>query len=143
MSHSRTFLSRSALTAGIVVALFLLGCEESHLVWREQRLPSGKQVKVTSLHLAWGAEHDQRFPDQDCFALQFVTTQPDAAAKDREREAWEVFELIRPASEQWGFKSATLSAFQTPRRERQYDLFIFKRGEDGKWSCTPSDLGRR
>jgi hypothetical protein len=124
-----------------LVATLLAGCGESRPVWRDQKLPSGRQIKVLFMTLAWGVEHDERFPDQDAFSLWYVTTLPDGEPRERELEAREVFELIRPISEQWGFKSATLSAYRTPQRERTYDLFIFNRGDDGKWLCTPSDIG--
>jgi hypothetical protein len=50
------------------------------------------------------------------------------------REAKEVFELIRPVSEQWGFTSAELMAYATIELDRHYDLFLFERASDGKWS---------
>jgi hypothetical protein len=113
----RTLPSITALVVSIFTAMLLLGCGEAPPLWREQKLPSGKQVKVTSMLLARGAEHDERFLDKDCFTLAFVTTQAEADSQTREREAREVFELIRPISEQWGFKSATLTAFRTPKPE--------------------------
>jgi hypothetical protein len=73
--------------------------------------------------------------------LWYVTTVPQGEPEQREREAREVFELIRPIAEQWGLKSASVSAYRTTQRERYYDLFLFARGEDGKWHCTPSDIG--
>src|SRR3954469_21815063 len=142
MRDQRTSLSKSSVALCTLTAMLLLGCGESPPLWRSQTLPSGKQIQVTSTLLAWGAEHDERFPDQDCFTLNFVTTQPEANAQAREQEAREVFELIRPISEQWGFKSATVAALRTPKPERQDELFVFQRGEDGKWSCTASKIGR-
>ena len=141
MSRSSLFMSKKLLVMMSLFATFLLGCSESRPVWREQKLPSGRQVKVSFMTLAWGVEHDERFPDQDAFTLWYVTSLPESGPQERESEAREVFELIRPISEQWGFKSASLSAYRTPQRERTYDLFIFKRGDDGKWLCTPSDIG--
>ena len=134
-------MSRNLLVLVSLLATLLVGCSESRHVWREQKLPSGRQVKVSFMTLAFGVEHEERCPDQDAFALWYVTTLPDGAPRERELEAREVFELIRPISEQWGFTSATLSAYRTPQRERYYDLFIFQRGDDGKWLCTPSDIG--
>jgi hypothetical protein len=141
---SRSTLSKSKtllVLVSLVATFFLVGCSETRPVWRDQKLPSGRQVKVLFTTLGFGAEHDERFPDQDAFMLWYVTTLPEVGPQERELEAREVFELIRPISEQWGFKSATLSAYRTPKRERYYDLFIFKRGDDGKWLCTPSDIG--
>lgn len=79
--------------------------------------------------LAWGVDHDDRYPDQDAFTLWYVTTLPDGRPMEREREAREVFELIRSLPEQWGSKSASLSAYRTTQRGRIYDLFIFNRSD--------------
>ncbi|HVU15289.1 MAG TPA: hypothetical protein VHD32_00075 [Candidatus Didemnitutus sp.] len=118
------------------LALFWSGCgEEFHEPWRDQALASGKTVKVKSLQIAWGVEHDEpRSPQKDCFVLQFVYAAPDAGDDAHAREAKEVFELIRPVSEQWGFTSAELMAYSTTEPDRHYDLFFFQRDADGKWA---------
>jgi hypothetical protein len=118
------------------IVLVWYGCGgEFHTPWREQKLPSGKSVKITSLQIAWGVEHDEpRSPDRDCFVLQFVYTAPDANDDAHEQEAKEVFELIRPASELWGFTMGELMAYSTIEPGRHYDLFLFQRSSDGKWS---------
>jgi hypothetical protein len=141
MSHSIPSKAKTSLMLLSLLATFLVGCAESRPVWRDQNLRSGRQIKVLFMTLAWGVEHDERFPDHDAFTLWYVTTLPEGGPRERELEAREVFELIRPISEQWGFKSATLSAYRAPQRERTYDLFIFSRGDDGTWRCTPSDVG--
>lgn len=143
MRRSTLSISKTVLVLASLFSTVLFGCSESRPVWREQKLPSGGQVKVLFVTLAWGVDHDprERYPNNDEFTLWYVTTLPDGSPQDREREALDVFELIRPISEQWGLKSATLSAYRTPQRERYYDLFIFKRGDNGKWQCTPSDIG--
>src|SRR6266480_748438 len=105
--------------------------------------PSGRSVKVTSCLLVWGAEHDERFPSNDCFALEFVYTDPDANDEAHEQEAKEVFELIRPVSEQWGFATATVAAFSTIERGRWYDLFIFERNGCPSERSVGNDEGRR
>ena len=117
----------------VLAGLGATGCRESRPIWREQSLPSGRTVKVTSLHLVWGVEHDERTPAQDCFALEFVYSRPEVNDEAREREARDVFELIRPASEQWSFKTATLAGFPGLVRKGSYDLFVFNRGDDGRW----------
>ncbi len=134
-------MSNALLGLISLVATLLAGCGESRAVWRDQKLPSGGQVKVSFMTLAWGVEHDERFPEKDAFTLWYITRLPDGMPRERESEAREVFELIRPISEQWGFKSATLSAYRSPQRERAYDLYIFNRSDDGTWLCTPSDIG--
>lgn len=115
--------------------LFLSGCSDHSALWREQKLPSGRTVKVMSTQLAWGSEHEERIQSNDCFVLEFVYTNPEATEEARESEAKEVFELIRPISEQWGFTVATLSAYKVPERRPGYDFYIFQRGADGRWSC--------
>jgi hypothetical protein len=109
---------------------------------REQRLPSGKVVKVISCLLAWGVEHDERYPDQDAFALEYVSATPREPSPALEGEALEVFELIRPISEQWGFSTATVSALRSPERTGTYDVFVFTRSAGGKWSHRTQSITR-
>lgn len=111
-------------------------CGESRPIWHDQVLPSGKTVKVTSFNLVWGVEHDDRDASKDCFALEFVSANPGADEAVREREALDVFELIRPASELWGLKTASVSGFPSVERKGRYEIFTFTRGADGKWSFT-------
>jgi hypothetical protein len=128
-------MKRYLLVLAAILLLLPCSCSDNRRLWREQKLPSGKSVKVTSFLLVWGAEHDERIPNNDCLALEFVYTNPDADEEAHEREASEVFELIRPVSEQWGFATATVAAFAAVERARHYDFFIFRRGADRKWSC--------
>ena len=126
------------LSAAILV--FLSACGGSaRPLWHDQKLPSGKIVKVTSFHLVWGVEHDERNAARDSFALEYVSLNPQAEPAQREAEAREVFELIRPISEQWGFQMATMAAFPKLEREGRYDLYRFDRQADGRWSATRSD----
>ncbi len=124
------------LVAFCVVAFVWCGCGgEFHEAWRDQTLASGKSVKVKSLQIAWGVEHDEpRHADRDCFVLQFVYGAPQGGDEALAREAKEVFELIRPISEQWGFASAELMAYSTVEASRHYDLYLFQRSADGTWS---------
>jgi hypothetical protein len=114
----------------------LLCCSAGRPIWHDQLLPSGKTIKVTSFNLTWGVEHDERQADKDCFALEFVSANPTADPAAREREALEVFELIRPAPELWGLKTAVVSGFPSVERKGRYEIFIFTRGSDGRWSVT-------
>src|SRR5215472_7773854 len=95
---------------GIWLALgfvLLAGCDGPFRTpWHPETLASGETIKVTSFNLVWGAEHDDHVLGKDCFAIEYVTSLADADAKRREAEAAEVFELVRPASEQWGFREA-------------------------------------
>jgi hypothetical protein len=127
---------RSLLKIALVsmVALLLGGCGEYRPIWREQTLPSGRVVKVTSCIFTWGVEHDERFPDLDSFALEYVSSMPEASDGAREQEAKEVFELIRSTSELWRCNRASVAGFPTTNRKGKYDLFVFKRASDGKWS---------
>jgi hypothetical protein len=113
-----------------------------HALIHEQRLPSGKVVPVVSCVLAWGVEHDERFPDRDAFALEYVSTVPRVPPQDLEREVVEVFELIRPISEQWGLPTATVSALRSPDRTGTWDIFAFKRSGSGAWSHTSQAITR-
>jgi hypothetical protein len=110
---------------------------------REQRLPSGKVVNLVSCLLAWGVEHDQRFPDQHAFALEYVSTVPRESPQGLEREVLEVFELIRPISQQWGPPTATVSALRSPDRTGTWDVFAFKRSASGTWSHSSQALTRK
>ncbi len=117
-----------------LIFMCLCGCGEYRGVWHEQKLPSGRIVKVTSFNLVWGVEHDERDPGKDCFSMEYVMADPDADAKAHEQEVREVFELIRPVSELWGFKSAEVAGFPTVNRKGRYDWYLFVREADGKWS---------
>jgi hypothetical protein len=117
----------------------LAGCAD-HPLWHDQVLPSGKTIKVTSFNLVWGIEHDDRDVSKDCLALDFVSSNPAADAAAQEREAWEVFELIRSPSELWQFKSAIVSAFPTLEHRGRHSIFSFTRGADGKWSSTRVEI---
>jgi len=119
-----------------LTAFCLCGCGEYRSVWHEQRLSSGRSVKVTALNLVWGVEHDERDTGKDCFSMEYVTADPNADATTHEQEANEVFELIRPVSELWGFKSAEVAGFPTVNRKGRYDFYLFRREADGKWSFT-------
>src|SRR4029450_13522174 len=104
------------LFAGVVL-LLAVGCSGGdHPLVREQRLPSGRVVKVVSCLLAWGIEHDERHPDQDSFALEYLSSVPRDPMPGLEREVVEVFELIRPVSEQWGFSTAAVTALRAAHR---------------------------
>jgi len=109
------------------------GCGESHPTWREQKLPSGRVVKLTMVYFGWGVEHDERTVGNDGFAVEFVCTQPDAPPDARAREAKEVFELIRPISEQWDLKLASVAGFPSVTRKGKYDLYLFRRDANGAW----------
>jgi hypothetical protein len=124
-----------------LVLLLLAGCDDHfRTLWHGERLASGSMIKVTSFNLAWGIEHDDRDVGQDAFAIEYVTAIPGADVKNREAEATEVFAaLVRPATEQWGFHTASLAAFPTLQRKGRYDLYLFQRGPDGIWSYTRSE----
>lgn len=102
----------------------------------EQRLQSGKVIQVTSCLLVWGVEHGERHTHQDSFALEYVTSLSPSAPQELDREVLEVFELIRPVSEQWGFTTASVAAFPSPERSGKYTVFTFSRSSDGRWSVS-------
>ena len=129
-----------ALLFGFALVL-VAGCDDHfHTLWHSEKLPSGGLVKVTSFNLVWGIEHDDRNVGLDSFAIEYVSAVPGADSNRREAEAAEVFAaLVRPASEQWGFQTASLAAFPTLQRKGRYDLYLFQRGSDGTWSYTRSE----
>jgi hypothetical protein len=127
--------------AMIVVGLSVSGCESHYRpLWHDQKLPSGKTIKVTSFNLVWGVEHDERDINKDSFALEYVWANPQADAARRDAEALDVFELIRPISEQWGLHSASIAGFQTVERKGRYDAYQFVRQPDGRWVFTRSEM---
>lgn len=130
-------LTAVLLFVGAFFSLFFVAGNQS-AIFREQRLASGKIIKVTSFLLAWGIEHNERFPEQDSLSLEYVSSMPDADSELIDKEALEVFELVRPISEQWGFKNATLSAFPSTARKGQYYIFSFKQTPNGSWSFQRS-----
>jgi hypothetical protein len=127
-----------ALSAPLLLVL-CLGCGEPGGFappTLEQRLPSGKVIKVTSCLLVWGVEHGERHTDQDSFALEYVSALPHDAANELDQEALEVFELVRPVSEQWRFSTASVAAFTSVERTGRYNIFAFSRSSDGRWSVA-------
>ena len=124
-----------------LVLLFVVGCDDHfHTLWHGQTLPSGSMVKVISFNLVWGIEHDDRDVSKDSFAIEYVTAFPGADVKIREAEAAEVWELVRPVSEQWGFRTASMAAFPTLNRRGRYDIYACERQADGKWTVTRGEM---
>jgi hypothetical protein len=113
-----------------------------HPLFHEESLSSGHAVKVTMLALVWGGRpgDDGCTMGSDCFHLEFVSNDPNAEVPKRTAEAQQVFELIRPSSEQWGFTNAEVLGFKQLERTGDYDLFAFTRASDGKWSCAQKTL---
>jgi hypothetical protein len=124
--------------AGLLVAV--AGCNYGgppfRTPWHAEKLASGSTIQVTSFNLVWGAEHDDHALGKDCFAIEYVALHSDADAAQRQAEASEVFELVRPVSEQWGFAEATVAAIPTLDHRGPYDLYWFRRQADGHWSVT-------
>jgi hypothetical protein len=129
-------MGRAQRAGVLLVAALALECSDGpfRTLTRDVRLPSGKQVKVVSCAMAWGVEHEERHPDQDGFALEYIPSVPREPVLALEQEVVEVFELIRPASEQWGFSSGSVSALRNAERTGTYDVFGFTRSPDGSWS---------
>ena len=112
----------------------LSGCVRSEQIWHPETLRSGATIKVTSLYFVWGFEHDERDPSQDSFALEFTSADPGANPEAREQEVMDAFELIRPVSEQWNVQTASVASYPTLLRKGKYDLYLFERDAQGKWS---------
>ena len=122
----------------VLLLVFVAGCDgfdgPFHTPWHAETLASGDKVKVTRFDLVWGNEHDDHALGGDCFAIEYVTSYPDADASRREAEAAAVFELVRAASEQWGFREATVAAIPTLEYRGLHDLYWFQRQSNGNWS---------
>ena len=128
------------LPALALLLAILSGCGREdgfRTLFHEETLPDGQAVKVTMLALVWGGRpgDDGCTMGSDCFHLEFVSNDPNAELPKRTAEAQEVFELIRPSSEQWGFTNAEVLGFKQIERTGDYDMFLFNRADDGKWSC--------
>ena len=121
----------------LVLMLALTGCGDFggplHTPSHTATLASGGTIEVTSFNLVWGTEHDEHTLGGDCFALEYVSAFPHDA-KRREAEAAEAFELVRPASEQWGLREATVAAIPALGHRGPYDLYWFRRRADGTWA---------
>ena len=128
------FVLACLLAGGAVAAVFLLIGPQVRTISHDVVLPSGKVIKVTACHFAWGVEHKERDASHDSFVLEYVSTVPhtDLAAVDR--ETVETFELIRPISELWGLARASVSAFPSVQRKGRYLLYAFSRSSDGRWT---------
>jgi hypothetical protein len=73
------FVGAVILFAGIIVCLFYLAGGETRPVFRDQILPHGKTVKVTSFYLVWGVDHDPKDRDlskDDGFAKSNLSPTP-------------------------------------------------------------------
>lgn len=128
------FIAACVLGLGSIVGFLYLFETNNTPTFHHQALPSGKSVKITMCNLAWGVEHDERFPEKDCFLLEYVSTVPDADQPVKDQETVEVFELIRPISELWGLDKAEIHGFPSTKRKGAYDIYYFKRNSDGKWT---------
>ena len=122
------------LLAAVVVAAFMFLGHDNRPVFRDQILASGKIIKVTSFHLAWGVEHEERRTSDDVFAMEYVSLVGHADQAALDREILEVFELIQPISDQWGFKRAEISSFPTTQRKGRYFIYSFTKTPEGKWT---------
>jgi hypothetical protein len=129
------------LFVGVIAAFFgyfAYSSQDYEPPFRERMLASGKTVKVTSFHLLWGIDHDDRHSRDDAFGLEYASGAPLDDLEALDAEVLQVFELMRPVSEQWDFDVATISAFPTTKRKGQYYLYSFKRAEHGTWGFERS-----
>jgi hypothetical protein len=127
---------------GLSVALLLLlsGCNgldgPFRIPWHPEKLASGRTLKVTAFDLVWGAGHgdDDHVMGPDCFKITYVTALPGANIQQRDAEALQAFELVRPVSEQWGLRTAEVAAIPKLQYSASYDVYEFQRKPDGSWS---------
>lgn len=127
------FIAACMLGLGSILCLLFFSVSDN-MIFHDQVLPSGKNIKVTSCNFAWGLEHDDRSPNKDCFTLEYVSSTSDSDLQVRDQETVEVFELIRPISELWGLDKSEVSVFPSTKRKGIYDIYLFKRNSDGKWT---------
>jgi hypothetical protein len=85
-------------------------------------------------HFAWGVEHDERHVRDDSFVLEYVSTVPHTELAAVDRETVEAFELIRPISELWKLKVASVSAFPKAERKGSYFVYVFTQSPQGAWT---------
>jgi hypothetical protein len=128
------FVLTCLLFLSVLAWLLLADGTPSMMDVQKQILPNGKIVNVTGFYLAWGKDHDEPYPEQDSFVLEYISAVPYADKQARDKEALEVFELIRPICEQWAFKQASMSAFPSAQRKGKYERLDFQQNPDGKWS---------
>lgn len=127
------FASACILGIGVIVGILFTFDDDTIKTLHPHTLPSGRTIQIVSFHLAWGIDHDERHPSDDCFTMEYVSAVPTADQSVKDDEASEAFELIRVQSELWGFTRAEVSAFPYAKRDGLYDLYSFKRNADGKW----------
>ena len=127
------FLIACLVGIGFMIGFSLLYENNRDMTYHEQILPSGKSIKITMCDFVWGVEHNDRFANQDCFALEYVMSTADSSQTVQDREALEVFELIRPISEQWKINKAELSAFPTLKRKGVYYIYALERNANCQW----------
>jgi hypothetical protein len=125
--------------SSIALVLLLTGCNGEgpfRTAWHPEKLASGSTIKVTALDLVWGAGHgdDDHVMGSDSFKITYVTALSNADIPQRDAEALQAFELVRPVSEQWGLRSAEVAAIPTLEHVGAYDLYEFQQKPDGSWS---------
>ncbi|MCK9408666.1 MAG: hypothetical protein WCX28_11165 [Bacteriovoracaceae bacterium] len=136
--HLKSFIAGFivAYVAGVVsiVVLLYFVNDDNISLFQERKLPSGRMIKVISFNLAWGSDHDTRMKNEDCFALEYVSSAPDLDTLAKNQETLEVFEMIRLLSEMWKLDKAVISVFPFPKRKGAYDIYSFQHNSDGTWT---------
>jgi hypothetical protein len=127
------FIAAIVLGIGGMAAFSYFYNHEADMSYHAQVLSSGKTIKVTMCNFLWGGEHSDRYPDRDLFGIEYVMSCPDSSQEVRDREALEVFELIRPISEQWKMVKAEVTAFPTLKRKGTYYVYLLEKNQQGKW----------
>jgi len=127
------FVIALLLGVGVIVCFFASDAKRP-MTYYEQAALSGSKIKLVSFNLSRGMEHGVRYASQDCFYLEYICDFPYAPQEAKDKEALDVFELIRPVSELWRFKTAVLSAYPTTARKGLYDIYTFIQTSDGKWN---------
>ena len=117
-------------SGALVLRLGAGGPKEQH--HRRLKLASGRTLEVTALYLGFGDDHSGRGAVDDGVCVEYVTSFPDEAARDK--EAVEVFEAIRPLVDSLGVGTASVSAFPSLLRKGRYERHDYTRDAAGTWT---------
>lgn len=116
------------------IMLLFPGCSpsvaDSKTKWRAQQLGSGRTAEIFAFQLAYG---DNSVDDRMRVDYHVQNAKPDII--EMEKDAQEVFALIRPTCETLGLRHAELSVFPTRSRRGEFESFHFQKANENQWNC--------
>ncbi len=135
----KSLLLGAAGTVAAIVAAFMLlmragssspaPMEQHH---RTLKLASGRALEVMALSLYFGDEHSQRGAADDAVVVEYVAASGDE--KQRDDDAAQVFEAVRPLADSLGLETASVSAFPSAMRKGHYVRSDYSRDQVRGWS---------